>query len=180
MHYFIALDFDKPSRETFHNYAKDLEKHADKARIVEEDHVHLTLSFLGNLNEEQVKKAKTIVKCIDRPPMNLTFDHMSYFSPSRGGVIVWIGPKKSAELNTLYARLKIALEKEGFKVDQRPFTPHVTLARGVIISDEKNRSFKSTFESFNTTVNSMSLLMSKFEESSLVYKTIQSNDFDAL
>ncbi|MGM0435728.1 MAG: RNA 2',3'-cyclic phosphodiesterase [Bacillota bacterium] len=180
MHYFIALEFVKPIRETFHNYAKVLEKHADKARIVEEEHIHLTLSFLGNLNEEQVEKAKAVVKSIDTSPMNLTFDHLSHFSPSRGGDIVWIGPKENPRLSALYSGLKSALEKEGFKVDQRPFTPHVTLARGVIINDDNRKSFKSTFEPFKTNIASVSLLLSKFEESILTYKTIQRNNFDTL
>jgi 2'-5' RNA ligase len=178
MHYFIALDFDKPTREQFHAYAKTLEKHANKARIVQEDHVHLTLSFLGTLDDEQEDKAKAIVEAMDVASFDLTFSHISHFTPHKGGNIVWIGPEESKALTSLHAQLEKELVNSAFKVDERPFTPHVTLARGVRINVEQNRLFKRMFESFKTTAKSMSLLCSVFEEGKLTYKLVARNDFD--
>ena len=178
MHYFIALDFEKSAREWFHGYAKSLEKHADKARIVNEHHIHLTLSFLGKLNEKQVETAKAIVNSMEDNSFVLTFNRISRFRPSSSGDIVWVGPEDHSQLSKLHTELEKKLKKSDFDLDERPFTPHVTLARGVKITEEESNRFNTDFEPFKTTVKSMSLLCSKFEEGKLTYETITINEFD--
>ncbi|MFP4077702.1 MAG: RNA 2',3'-cyclic phosphodiesterase [Bacillota bacterium] len=172
MRYFIALDFDKQDRKRFHVLAKMLKAHSDKARIVEEDHIHLTLAFLGEINSEQVRQAKAVVNAIEAEAFTLEFDTVSYFEPRRGGRIFWIGPDANPALKRLHTHVRDALLGEGFALDERPFTPHVTLARGVHIHKEHAGDFKDAFETFVVPVPSVSLMVSTFKAGKLVYETL--------
>jgi 2'-5' RNA ligase len=170
VHYFIALDFDESVRKTVREYAEFIEGCAHKARIVNEEHVHLTVLFLGSLNEAQVQVAKQTLNAVDVAEFDLTFNHISKFTPRKGGDIFFIGTTFHTQLNALYSTLKNTLEKKHFDLDERPFTPHVTLARGVKITEEESGRFNTSFKPFKTTVKSMSLLCSLHEEGRLVYK----------
>ncbi|MFW6284798.1 MAG: RNA 2',3'-cyclic phosphodiesterase [Bacillota bacterium] len=172
MRYFIALDFYEADREKFHGLAQTLKKHSEKARIVEADHVHLTLAFLGEINPEQVKKAEATVQAVDAEPFTLVFDTVSYFNPKKGGRIFWIGPDAHPALDTLQKTVHSELLNQGFALDERPFTPHVTLARGVRIKTEDASDFEADFEPFRVNVPSVSLIVSKFKAGKLVYETL--------
>lgn len=172
MRYFIALDFKQPERERFHSLAKTLKTYAEKARIVEEDHVHLTLAFLGEIDEDAIESAKAVLNRIEEAPFTLEFDTVSYFDAGKRGRIFWIGPDAHPTLDTLHTRVTEALREKGFTLDERPFTPHVTLARGVRISKAQSSDFEDAFEAFQTPVQSVSLMASTFKEGKLVYTPI--------
>ena len=179
MRYFIALDFTQPDREKFHSLARTLKTHAKKARIVEEAHVHLTLAFLGELDSGAVKKAEAIVKNTEEEPFTLEFDTVSYFDPGKSGRIFWIGPDQHPVLDRLHEKLTDALLNQGFSLDERPFTPHVTLARGVRISPESSSDFEDAFETFDVPARSISLMASSFKEGKLIYTCVASRKLDA-
>lgn len=174
MRYFIALDFNQEDREKFRALAEKLKTHAKKARIVKSDHVHLTLAFLGEIDREQVEQAKTVVNAIDEESFTLEFDTVSYFEPKKGGRIFWIGPDANPALDRIHKTVRTNLLKDGFVLDERPFTPHVTLARGVFIEKEEAGDFKDAFETFDVPVPSVSLMVSTFKAGKLVYETVTS------
>ena len=176
MRYFIALDFEKPDRDKFHAIAKKLKTYANKARIVESDHVHLTLAFLGEIDKTSKEKAEAIVKGVRMEPFTLEFDTVSYFEPKKGGRIFWIGPDAHPSLEKLHHTVFEALKDEGFSLDERPFTPHVTLARGVRISKEDAGAFRETFKAFKVPVRSVSLMVSSFKEGKLIYRTLSTKE----
>ena len=178
MQYFIALDFEKPIREKFHSVARTLKVHAEKARIVEAEHMHLTLSFLGELDEGEVEKIKRIIKAIEAPSFDLAFTHVSHFTPQRGGRIAWVGPEEKPALFNLHSQLRRSLEDFGFKVEERPFTPHVTLARGVRMDEGETLGFKETFEPFKAKARTVSFICSYFEQGVLKYKLVATRELN--
>lgn len=177
MRYFIALDFDSETRDQFYGYATTLKTHADKARIVNRNHIHLTLSFLGALGPDKVKKAKEIVKGIEQSPFTLRFENMSYFKVAKGRRIVWIGPRNSYTLQTLHRQLNESLYEAGFSLETRMFTPHVTLARDVRITPESFTDFKEVSRSFNVKVLSISLMRSSFQDGKLEHTKVVTQHF---
>ncbi len=172
MHYFIALDFDEESCETIHSYAALLKSQAKKARCVRKPQIHLTLSFLGKLENNELNKVKRIVKGIEQSDFVLEFNHVSFFEPRKGGVIVWVGPTENTALKHLHAYLTKALKNANLTVDDRPFIPHVTLARDVRISQERFLDFKNSFKPFTLSVNSMSLVCSSFKEGQVTHTPV--------
>ena len=95
-------------------------------RWMSSEHLHLTLRFIGSTHPSPVEEA--LLKVIP-PPVSLSFERVRLFPrSSRPGVLVatvLITP----ELQTLHARIETALEQAGIEREERPFRPHVTLAR---------------------------------------------------
>jgi 2'-5' RNA ligase len=94
--------------------------------------LHLTLKFLGNVEESRIPAlslaAERAVSAFS--PFTLTVADAGAFPPHGQPRVLWLGISDSS--NTL-ARLQQALEDEcaaaGFKREQRPFHPHITIAR---------------------------------------------------
>ena len=101
-------------------------------RWVPPDHIHLTLRFLGNVPDESVI---SLLQAIEQASQGQTafplrarvlgcFPH-----PARPRVL-WVGlDDPSQALERLNERLITALTPLGFPPEDRPFHPHLTLAR---------------------------------------------------
>ena len=101
-------------------------------RWVTPDHIHLTLRFLGNVPDDF---APSLLQAIEQATQDQTtfplrakalgcFPH-----PARPRVL-WVGlDDPSQTLGHLNERLMAALTPLGFPPEDRPFHPHLTLAR---------------------------------------------------
>ena len=100
-------------------------------RWVHEEHLHMTLVFVGEIDERRVPP---IVEAIERPvpvgPFTMTFSGIGVF-PARGAPrAVWIGVGAGAEdLVKVHRDVAGRLAAAGVVLDDRPFHPHLTLAR---------------------------------------------------
>jgi 2'-5' RNA ligase len=96
-------------------------------RAVPTRNVHLTLVFLGNLPRECVTALERIASMMRGHRFALTVDRLEYWRHNR---ILWAGVTTCPDaLQALVARLQDALARTEFRVDQRPYVPHVTLLR---------------------------------------------------
>ena len=94
--------------------------------------MHLTLKFLGNIEEghvEQISGAlKSIADNFNAFSINLT--RVGAFPDLKRPRVIWIGIDKGAgELKTLGAKIETELEKLGFAKEKREFKAHLTLGR---------------------------------------------------
>ncbi len=91
--------------------------------------IHLTLAFLGGISPGETGEAARIGAAVRSPPFGLEIDHVGSF---RGARVAWAGPSEMpAALGSLQSGLADALRGAGFRLDERPFAPHVTLARKI-------------------------------------------------
>ncbi len=98
-----------------------------RARLVPAANLHITLAFLGWTGPEARACAERAAGGLDVKAFTLVLDRFGYWS-RRG--IFWAGPAMTpAPLEALAEGLGKALEDCGFERDQRPFKPHLTLAR---------------------------------------------------
>jgi 2'-5' RNA ligase len=102
---------------------------AELGRRIPARNLHVTLAFLGGVEEE---KAETVIHAMReaRPPAcDFTLDRLGYFAQSR---IVWAGAGEvPAELAAYQARLNEALARAGLRSEKRAFKLHVSLLREV-------------------------------------------------
>lgn len=100
-----------------------------EGRPVRGDNLHLTLVFLGSVDQETrgcIERAASEVACA---PFELVFDTSGYFPRPQ---VVWIAPSQPpAKLGVLVQVLRDALAPCGLPLEQRPYRPHLTLARKV-------------------------------------------------
>ncbi len=101
--------------------------------------IHLTLQFLGNVDEKQITPIDRILQEAGREamPFSLEVKSLGVFPNLKRPRVLWIGVHPVDILSDLQARLQNSLERLGFPGEDRPFHPHLTLLR---LKSRKNLS----------------------------------------
>lgn len=100
-------------------------------RVMATDSLHLTLAFLGAIGPDRLAAAIDTghrIASLASPALALTLDHLDHWP--RPGIVVSAGPL-TAPLDGLVTALHEALNTAGFRLEKRPFRPHITLLRKV-------------------------------------------------
>jgi len=96
-------------------------------RAVAARNIHLTLAFLGDVERAWLHDLERIAAGIIVSQCEITVDRVGYWRHNR---ILWAGVEHCPDsMSALVARLTSALRELGFKLDERPYVPHVTLLR---------------------------------------------------
>lgn len=143
---------------------------APDGRLVRRENLHLTLVFLGSVNQETracVEQAASGVTC---EPFELVFDVAGYFPRPQ---VAWIAPARTpASLVALVQALREALVPCGLAPDPRPYRPHLTLARKV-----RRRPAVPVITPIAWPVTAFSLVESRSQPGGVRYIPVQSWQF---
>jgi 2'-5' RNA ligase len=128
MRLFIGIGLPLSIAETLAKSAPPLIRPASdtKIRWTPPANMHITLSFLGQVHEARRDAIEHALAAIHAPHMQLVLDGFGAFD--RVGVL-YAGVKKSPPLLALAEQVIAAMETIGFAREDRPYSPHVTLAR---------------------------------------------------
>ncbi len=94
--------------------------------------LHVTLAFLGEQPEQRLPQLSHIgTDAAARvPAFTLRLGDAGSFGPRRAPRVLWVGIGDGrSELGDLNAHLADGLRQSDFPVEDRPFAPHITLAR---------------------------------------------------
>lgn len=87
----------------------------------------MTLVFIGAVSPEQLDRIKVLAQEIRSEPFEMSIDRLGYWPHNR---IAWAGCSEVPSCQRrLYDSLTDSLLAVGFRLDKRPFVPHVTLVR---------------------------------------------------
>ncbi len=181
---FIAVNLPKKIKEELADLIFVLQKNNQRSFIkwVNPENLHITLHFLGYLDEEKIKKVSQIMEEKIQPMRGeLQIANIGAFpNLSRPRVIFAtieeIGDKR---LSNLQKELGIYLEKEGFEIEKRPWRPHLTLARIKNSTPGNKFRFYSVPYSFHLLkfkIRSIDLMESKLERGGAKYKLLLKKD----
>jgi 2'-5' RNA ligase len=99
------------------------------ARWVEPDNYHVTLRFIGDIDDAM---ARDVVSALGearrRAPLALALDRLASFGGERPRAL-FARVEPSADLGDLQAEHERLMRRIGLAPEKRKFTPHVTLAR---------------------------------------------------
>jgi 2'-5' RNA ligase len=130
---FIALDLGKPIRDRLVTLQESLARAAPDVKWVETENLHVTLLFLGEVDERDVLEVCRAVTdcCANLPPFTLSVEGVGCFGNPRRPRTIWIGVSEGAvEIKALHAALeKVLLDLGCYRREERQFTPHITLGR---------------------------------------------------
>ncbi|MCK4706734.1 MAG: RNA 2',3'-cyclic phosphodiesterase [Gammaproteobacteria bacterium] len=99
-------------------------------QLMHAHNLHETLHFIGQTSHENKDCMHIAAQSVDVEQFQLELNYLGQFSKAK---ILWMGANKiPQQLTQLHQKLGIALEGCGFKVDTRPFMPHVTLLKKYI------------------------------------------------
>ncbi len=129
---FISLDLSEEAREALRRELRRLERALPGVRMTDPASLHLTLAFLGELDDEALAAVIALTGEVARqtPPFRLALKGLGVFGPPTSPRVIWAGVSgDTRRLLALQRRLADALEAQGYPREQRPFAPHLTLAR---------------------------------------------------
>jgi 2'-5' RNA ligase len=124
--FFFALWPDAPAQALLAGLAREVALESG-GRPTLPHLIHLTLAFVGEQPAIRVDSLRRLAGVIRARAFVLALDKIGGFE--RTG-IAWLGSSApQAELAALHDDLTAALRSRGFPVDDRPYAPHLTLAR---------------------------------------------------
>ena len=129
---FIAIDLPDSVRRRLEALVQELRKSNAQVGWVRIEGVHLTLKFLGNVELDLIEEMKPVLAGIasQTPPIHLEPAGCGAFPTIRSPRVVWVGLRGEIDLLAeLARRVEAAMEPFGFKREDRPFKPHLTLGR---------------------------------------------------
>lgn len=94
--------------------------------------MHLTLKFLGEIDEEKIPQIESILKRISETfkPFPLRLKGTGYFPPkSKTPRVLWAAIEEVEDLKRLQSDIEEEMESIGFPKERRTFHPHLTLGR---------------------------------------------------
>ena len=122
---FVAIRPPAPVRETLLAAMDD-----DPAiRWQDDDQLHLTLAFLGEVDRGAERDLADALTAIDSPPFDLEIRGVGHFDRKGMPSALWAGLAPSEPLARLQQRVVSACRRSGAEPDRKAFRPHVTLAR---------------------------------------------------
>jgi len=90
---------------------------------------HITLAFIGNVDEVLVPNIVDAAIPISAPAITLVFDQLEYWH--RAGVLCLTCSQPDLTVAHLVSQLSTPLINLGIQLDTRPYCSHITLARHV-------------------------------------------------
>lgn len=125
MRCFVAVDLPDPLRDALVRVQGGLRT----GRIVPEDNLHLTLAFLGDVEEDAVEALHDALSGIHTSSLAVSISGIDIFgSPTAPRLVCAVVPDTPA-LTALHDDVIRAARKAGITLQRRKFRPHVTLAR---------------------------------------------------
>ena len=125
MRLFIAIELPAELKDILGTLRSDL----PGARWVPAEQIHLTLAFLGEVEETNAWRLTKELAQIHLPPFTLTVTGLGCFPQRQRPRVLWVGLAPEARLTNLVAAVQSALLDCGLPGEERPFSAHITLAR---------------------------------------------------
>jgi 2'-5' RNA ligase len=132
---FIAIDLPEACHQALSELQEQLKGADAPVSWVKVHSIHVTLKFLGNIPEELVPRIQTAMEQVaaHTSPFILQPAGCGAFPSLKQMRIIWAGLGGDAEatqrLQELQREVESAMEPFGFKKEDRPFKPHLTLGR---------------------------------------------------
>ena len=177
---FIAIELPEEVKEGLARLRNELERDEHRfVKWVDTGGIHLTLKFLGNIPFKQVTEITEAMEEAAQgiPPFHLEISGLGVFPGLKQARVFWVGIGGEVDkLSRLQQNIDSALAALGFTKEERPFVPHLTLARirqGA--SPSERRSFgelvSSTFfgDKYQVAVGTISLMKSQLTPAGAIY-----------
>lgn len=128
---FIAVSLDDPLRESIGALVSVLKRGGADVKWVNPGNLHLTLKFLGYIDEARVDDvSRRVAEVAGRhPAFSFSVLGSGAFPDAKRPRVIWVGLRDYDRLIAIYKDLEAALVLEGFERESRPFSPHVTIGR---------------------------------------------------
>lgn len=126
---FISVDIE--AGQSLRELCKELKDCGAALKVVNPDIIHITLKFLGDVEESAVDDICGVIKesANDVSRFEMKLQDIGAF-PSKNRIrVVWVGIPNPGPLKLIAERIDMGLSSLGFEMEKREFKPHLTVAR---------------------------------------------------
>ncbi|MCX6774721.1 MAG: RNA 2',3'-cyclic phosphodiesterase [DPANN group archaeon] len=177
MRTFVAIEIPAEVKKTVSETITDAKKvNLIEGNFVKVEQSHLTLKFLGEVQEKDVEKVGFVLEELSKTTKKFQVElkGLGHFDEK----ILWIGSPENKDIVNLANKIDEKLSKLGFAKETRPFAIHLTLCRiknlknsrkfAEFIAKYKDKSFGKFL------VNEIKLMKSTLTEEGSIYEEIRS------
>jgi 2'-5' RNA ligase len=130
MRLFVALAVSDEIRHNISSFIRELSVADSKVRWLDPQNFHITLKFIGRVPPENLSPiAGALAKVQVAHPVQMEFRGLGFFPNARKPSVAWIGTEFSPNLPALAAAINNELAPLEIQGEEKPFTPHLTIAR---------------------------------------------------
>ncbi|HEX9955201.1 MAG TPA: RNA 2',3'-cyclic phosphodiesterase [Allosphingosinicella sp.] len=122
---FVAIRPPEPVRAQL----LDLMEGMAEARWQDEEQLHLTLRFIGEVDARTAEDIDTALGAVRHPPFDLALAGLGAFERRGQPTALWAGVAPHEPLKALHKKVDHALQQAGLAPERRAYLPHITLAR---------------------------------------------------
>lgn len=135
MRAFVALDLP----EALLRPLTRLQAGLSVGRLVDEENLHLTLAFLGDISDAEAKEVAARLADLPDAPIELTLTGLDVMGGRKPNLVL-MDAAPTGPLVTLQDRVRRIAMDAGIAMERRRFRPHVTLARfGKVMTTKDER-----------------------------------------
>ena len=129
---FLAFELPVDIKRIIMAISEDVRQLPLNVRWVNVTNIHLTIVFMGNVQEEQIKPIQDTVKevCQGCGPFSIGIKGIGLFGSRRNPRVLWVGLDGTIDrMGYFRDDLQKGLRPFGIKEEKRRFKPHLTLGR---------------------------------------------------
>ncbi len=184
---FCAIDLAVGVRASLMRQIKRLRECVPQAKASwsRQENIHLTLKFLCEIQTSKLSDLSNAAAraVADFPPFQITLEETGVFPKHGTPRVLWIGTKdESGKLAEFHSRLEETCAREGFTKEERPFHPHLTIAR--LRKPQGARALAAAhtampFERIEVVVSELRVIRSELSSEGSKYTTLSSHELVA-
>jgi RNA 2',3'-cyclic 3'-phosphodiesterase len=125
---FIAIDLAPEVRERMRGPQGALAGCRARLSLVKPPSIHITLKFLGEIDEKTLARVKEALSAIRFEPFDISIAGVKG-NPPPSPRVVWCEVRDEGGCRRLFQLVEDALSPLGIPREKRAYTPHATLAR---------------------------------------------------
>jgi 2'-5' RNA ligase len=173
---FVAVEMPSAIKDLAWSHASRLRDRVPGARWVPRDNYHVTVKFLGRVEDADVASvsAAAAQAASSMVAFEVRIGALGAFPSARRARVIWLGLSDAAGgFAAVASACEDAFEPLGFAAERRPFVPHLTLARLKVpaaVSFLSDDAVAGTGERF--TVDRLTLFQSHLRRPAPVYEPL--------
>ncbi|HYW37693.1 MAG TPA: RNA 2',3'-cyclic phosphodiesterase [Terriglobales bacterium] len=129
MRIFIGIDLDSEVRARIERFLEGVQGFAPDARWARPESLHITLKFIGEQTPERVEAVTERLRRVESSAFEIRFAGYGFFPTAKAPRVFWIGIQAGPQLAELAGSVDATVAELGIPGEDRPFSPHLTLAR---------------------------------------------------
>jgi len=174
MRCFIGIEMPTEVKDTLYEAERKIGNEYAKVKWVAKKNLHLTLKFLGEINEEEVKLVKDALSEVKFRSFKVSLGNIGWFPGKDRINVIWVGLRPEREILRLHGEIELKLG--GFFEKDDRFAVHMTLGRVKFVKDkekfiDKLNSVKLPWIDFM--IKDFSLIKSELTKDGPIYSVLE-------